>query len=189
MLNNIWFTQPRGAELDPVAIKLDITYLSFFCLPRSLFLIIPLSSFCYFFSLFVLLFHHFPLLCPFSVSSPPLLALFANKFINTTVAPPPALTDEPWVKLVSELEAQMDTQQWRIGSALFEARLDALLAGHENWVYSAAWHPQTTTEENACLVSASMDKTIIVWLPQAQENGIWLEHARMGEVCPLFYLL
>ena len=27
-----------------------------------------------------------------------------------------------------------------------------------------------------------MDKTMIVWLPHLQENGVWMEHARMGEV-------
>ena len=42
-------------------------------------------------------------------------------------------------------------QHWGLG-------VDSVLAGHEGWVYSVQWSPG-----QASLLTASMDKTMIVW--------------------------
>ena len=42
-------------------------------------------------------------------------------------------------------------QHWGLG-------VDSVLAGHEGWVYSVQWGPG-----QASLLTASMDKTMIVW--------------------------
>ena len=42
-------------------------------------------------------------------------------------------------------------QHWGLG-------VDSVLAGHEGWVYSVQWCPG-----QASLLTASMDKTMIVW--------------------------
>ncbi|ERL86558.1 hypothetical protein D910_03965 [Dendroctonus ponderosae] len=57
-----------------------------------------------------------------------------------------------------------------------EAQLEAVLAGHEGWVYSVHWGPQA-----AQLLSASIDNSLIIWEPD-EASGLWLESARLGEV-------
>lgn len=50
------------------------------------------------------------------------------------------------------------------------------MAGHEGWVYSVNWNPITLQ-----LLSASLDKTMIIWEFDPQLN-LWFEKVRMGEV-------
>ena len=69
----------------------------------------------------------------------------------------------------------------------FSAILESVLYGHEDWVYSVYWHPIITKEDGTksqplCLLSASMDKTMMVWRPQEEENGIWINEVRVGEL-------
>ncbi|XP_077165816.1 elongator complex protein 2 isoform X2 [Paroedura picta] len=67
----------------------------------------------------------------------------------------------------------------------FAVTLDSVLAGHENWVSAVHWQPSFLTdgrrEQPMRLLSASMDKTIILWAPE-EESGVWLEQVRVGEV-------
>jgi elongator complex protein 2 len=53
--------------------------------------------------------------------------------------------------------------------------LAALLVGHEESVTGVSWHP-TATEP--ALLSASMDRTLLVWAPD--ESGVWLPVVRIG---------
>ncbi|KAI8489685.1 Elongator subunit elp2 [Branchiostoma belcheri] len=63
--------------------------------------------------------------------------------------------------------------------------LEAVLAGHENWVYGVHWQPAVfndgTRHQPLSLLSASMDKTMILWKPDPS-SGIWLDQDRVGEV-------
>ncbi|CAH1788294.1 unnamed protein product [Owenia fusiformis] len=67
----------------------------------------------------------------------------------------------------------------------FAVILESVLAGHEGWVYAAHWAPPVLQHgvptQTMCLLSASMDKTMIVWR-QDEESGVWLEQVRVGEV-------
>ncbi|XP_060110502.1 elongator complex protein 2 [Heteronotia binoei] len=67
----------------------------------------------------------------------------------------------------------------------FAVTLDSVLAGHENWVCAVHWQPSFFTdgrrEQPMRLLSASMDKTVILWAPD-EESGVWLEQVRVGEV-------
>ncbi|XP_053253160.1 elongator complex protein 2 isoform X1 [Podarcis raffonei] len=69
--------------------------------------------------------------------------------------------------------------------ASFAVTLDSVLAGHENWVYAVHWQPSFPKdgrmEQPMRLLSASMDKTVILWAPD-HESGVWLEQVRVGEV-------
>ncbi|XP_077404393.1 elongator complex protein 2 isoform X2 [Vanacampus margaritifer] len=69
--------------------------------------------------------------------------------------------------------------------AVFAVALETVLAGHENWVYGVHWQPPTyeggKRHESLSLLSASMDKTMILWTPD-QASGVWMEQVRVGEV-------
>lgn len=64
--------------------------------------------------------------------------------------------------------------------------LDAVLYGHDDWVYSCRWSPLQLGPGSAqtqplSLLSASMDKTMILWKPDPV-SGVWLEQVRVGDV-------
>ncbi|CAH1244984.1 ELP2 [Branchiostoma lanceolatum] len=63
--------------------------------------------------------------------------------------------------------------------------LEAVLSGHENWIYGVHWQPAVFNDgsrhQPLCLLSASMDKTMILWKPDPG-SGIWLDQDRVGEV-------
>ncbi|KAJ8273313.1 hypothetical protein GJAV_G00100150 [Gymnothorax javanicus] len=68
----------------------------------------------------------------------------------------------------------------------FAITLETVLAGHENWVYGVHWQPPLcnldgSVQQPMALLSASMDKTMILWGPE-QASGVWLEQVRVGEV-------
>eukprot|EP00066_Takifugu_rubripes_P017915 XP_011607181.1 PREDICTED: elongator complex protein 2 isoform X1 [Takifugu rubripes] len=67
----------------------------------------------------------------------------------------------------------------------FAVSLETVLAGHENWVYGLHWQPPTykggELQQQLSLLSASMDKTMIIWAPE-EGSGVWVEQVRVGEV-------
>ncbi|XP_037119720.1 elongator complex protein 2 isoform X2 [Syngnathus acus] len=73
--------------------------------------------------------------------------------------------------------------EWQEEDRVFAVALETVLAGHENWVYGVHWQPHGGGEkqEPLSLLSASMDKTMIIWKPD-QESGVWTEQVRVGEV-------
>ncbi|XP_025786819.1 elongator complex protein 2 isoform X6 [Puma concolor] len=60
----------------------------------------------------------------------------------------------------------------------FAVTLETVLAGHENWVNAVHWQPSFykdgLLQQPMRLLSASMDKTMILWAPD-EESGVWLE--------------
>ncbi|XP_016051455.1 PREDICTED: elongator complex protein 2 isoform X2 [Miniopterus natalensis] len=68
---------------------------------------------------------------------------------------------------------------------VFAVTLETVLAGHENWVNAVHWQPSFYKDgvlyQPMRLLSASMDKTMILWAPD-EESGVWLEQVRVGEV-------
>ena len=57
--------------------------------------------------------------------------------------------------------------------------LEALLTGHDDWVYSVRWAPpglpaNRRETESLTLLSASMDKTMILWKVDPN-SGVWME--------------
>ncbi|XP_018420762.1 PREDICTED: elongator complex protein 2 isoform X1 [Nanorana parkeri] len=67
----------------------------------------------------------------------------------------------------------------------YAVTLETVLAGHENSVYAVHWQPSFRKDgsivQPMSLLSASMDKTMILWEPD-EESGVWLEQVRVGEV-------
>uniref|UniRef100_A0A3P9AJK8 Elongator complex protein 2 n=1 Tax=Esox lucius TaxID=8010 RepID=A0A3P9AJK8_ESOLU len=70
-------------------------------------------------------------------------------------------------------------------SSLFAVTLETVLAGHENWVYGVHWQLPVIKggrpQQSLSLLSASMDKTMILWAPE-EGSGVWVEQVRVGEV-------
>ena len=54
--------------------------------------------------------------------------------------------------------------------------LEAMLVGHEDSVSSVAWHP---TSSKPCLLSSSMDRTLLLWTADETSNGIWMPMVRV----------
>ncbi|CAK1552679.1 unnamed protein product [Leptosia nina] len=66
---------------------------------------------------------------------------------------------------------------------IWSVKLEAVLAGHEGWVYGVQWDSFSEKDNKQPiqrLLSSSLDKTIIIWEPEA--NGAWVEKIRVGEV-------
>ncbi|XP_040044705.2 elongator complex protein 2 isoform X1 [Gasterosteus aculeatus] len=70
-------------------------------------------------------------------------------------------------------------------SSVFAVSLETVLAGHEHWVYGVHWQPALykggELQQPLGLLSASMDKTMIIWAPE-EGSGVWVEQVRVGEV-------
>ncbi len=60
----------------------------------------------------------------------------------------------------------------------YSISLEALLLGHEDWVYSAAWSPNSHTPQ---LLTASADGSLSIWEADPI-SGIWLSISRLGEI-------
>ncbi|TSK31449.1 Elongator complex protein 2 [Bagarius yarrelli] len=80
---------------------------------------------------------------------------------------------------------RMKQDVFEVKGKMYAVSLETVLAGHENWVYGIHWQPSfsrgSTAEQPLSLLSASMDKTMIVWGPE-EASGVWVEQVRVGEV-------
>ncbi|KAI8052937.1 WD40-repeat-containing domain protein [Syncephalis plumigaleata] len=68
----------------------------------------------------------------------------------------------------------------------FSVMLEAVLQGHDDWVYSVHWHPRILNSEGKLvqpmrLLSASADKSAILWAPD-EATGVWLPQSRVGDI-------
>lgn len=60
----------------------------------------------------------------------------------------------------------------------YSITFEALLLGHEDWVYSATWSPTSLTPK---LLTASADGSLSVW-ESDPASGIWISVSRLGEI-------
>ncbi|KAK8232552.1 elongator protein 2 [Phyllosticta capitalensis] len=72
--------------------------------------------------------------------------------------------------------------------APYTITFEALLVGHEDWIYSAQWrHSLASTpgadssEQTLQLLTASADNSLAIWSPDPL-SGIWVSTARLGEI-------
>ncbi|KAF7897734.1 uncharacterized protein EAF01_008700 [Botrytis porri] len=64
----------------------------------------------------------------------------------------------------------------------FSATFEALLLGHEDWIYSTRWlSPSLTSSQKPQLLSASADNSLAIWEPDTH-TGVWVTIARLGEI-------
>jgi elongator complex protein 2 len=91
-------------------------------------------------------------------------------------------TDEPIIKPADQIENEL-----RLKSSLFTVHsnnlnsyvqysmnLESVLYGHEDWIYTVKFHPRISGNQPLILISASMDKTIVVW-KYDEKNSIWID--------------
>lgn len=57
--------------------------------------------------------------------------------------------------------------------------VETVLYGHEGWVYGVHWHPPITDDSGKphqpmSILTASMDKTMIIWEPEAETGTCFL---------------
>ena len=65
----------------------------------------------------------------------------------------------------------------------YSVTLETVLLGHDDWVYGVRWQPMIKgvgsdpPTQPLCLLSVSMDKTMILWYPDPG-TGTWLDQVR-----------
>lgn len=59
----------------------------------------------------------------------------------------------------------------------YSATFEALLLGHEDWIYSTRWR----RDKKLQLLSASADNSLAIWEPDAT-TGVWVTITRLGEI-------
>ena len=77
------------------------------------------------------------------------------------------------------LSASLSNKTHRLSSAKasYSLTFEALLLGHEDWIYGISWRPDS---ENPQLLSASADNSLAIWEPESS-SGVWVCTARLGE--------
>ncbi|KAL7625654.1 Elongator subunit elp2 [Parahypoxylon ruwenzoriense] len=62
----------------------------------------------------------------------------------------------------------------------FSITFEALLLGHDDWIYSAKWYSDPSTGKPQ-LLSTSADNTLAIWEADPS-SGIWVTTVRLGEI-------
>ncbi|KAF9303405.1 Elongator subunit elp2 [Mortierella antarctica] len=79
------------------------------------------------------------------------------------------------------IEVAMEAAETKRFSVIFEA----LLLGHDDWVYTINWQPATQLNgkyhQPMALLSASTDKSMMIWKPD-ETTGVWVNNTQVGEV-------
>lgn len=68
--------------------------------------------------------------------------------------------------------------RFKAGDLDFSATFEALLFGHEDWIYSTRWRRDGAKLQ---LLSSSADNSLAIWEPDIS-SGIWVTIARLGEI-------
>lgn len=77
--------------------------------------------------------------------------------------------------------------RFKSASADYSVTFEALLLGHEDWIYTAKWHRHqrgsspSSPPDKLELLSASADNSLSVWEADPA-SGIWITSARLGEI-------
>ena len=81
-------------------------------------------------------------------------------------------------KLALEQSLTAKVHKTRAASASLSITFEALLLGHEDWIYTASWDPQPRSLR---LLTASADNSLIIWEPEPS-SGIWVSRSRLGDI-------
>ena len=70
-------------------------------------------------------------------------------------------------------------QRFQAGGLPYSATFEALLLGHEDWIYTVRW--RRAKGDGLRLLSSSADNSLAIWQPD-KVTGIWVCNARLGEI-------
>ena len=94
------------------------------------------------------------------------------------VASEPKLLDQTNGVATFEQTLTSKIQTVEVADAWYSITCEALLLGHEDWVYTASWNPQAGSVQ---LLTASADNSLTIWEPDPA-SGIWISTTRLGEI-------
>ncbi|KAK5119043.1 hypothetical protein LTR62_000254 [Meristemomyces frigidus] len=63
----------------------------------------------------------------------------------------------------------------------YAVTFEALLIGHEDWIYTARWAPASGNKSSPTLLTASADNSLAIWHAD-QASGVWVCNTRLGEI-------
>lgn len=89
---------------------------------------------------------------------------------TSTVAGPVDELDDEETDQLSNIVYQLDTD------TPYCIKFDALIIGHDDWVYCLRWHPSEVK-----LMSSSADSSVMVWVPD-DISGVWVCNTRLGDI-------
>ncbi|OAX77930.1 hypothetical protein ACJ72_07765, partial [Emergomyces africanus] len=91
-----------------------------------------------------------------------------------------AKVDEDGMVLGGSLEQALSNKahEFKAGGSKYSVTFEALLFGHEDWIYTVAWNSDL---KNPKLLSASADNSLVIW-ESDPVSGVWYAAARMGEI-------
>lgn len=69
-------------------------------------------------------------------------------------------------------------QTIQVPGVTYSITFEALLVGHEDWIYTSTWNPH---QDSLQLLTASADNSLMVWEPDPT-SGIWVSTTRLGEI-------
>lgn len=78
-----------------------------------------------------------------------------------------------------ESTGQLSNKVYELATATpYSMKFDALIIGHDDWIYSLKWHPSS---QEPCLMSSSADSSIMIWSPD-ELSGVWLSKTQLGDI-------
>lgn len=86
--------------------------------------------------------------------------------------------------LIAALEPRsLSNKAHQVGSSTSKnsVTFEALLIGHEDWIYTARWAPRSDVETAPALLSASADNSLAIWNADSA-SGLWVCSSRLGEI-------
>lgn len=71
----------------------------------------------------------------------------------------------------------------KVGSSTSKCSVtfEALLVGHEDWIYTARWAPRIGESTAPALLTASADNSLAIWNADVA-SGLWVCSSRLGEI-------
>ena len=59
----------------------------------------------------------------------------------------------------------------------YSMNLESVLYGHEDWIYTVKFSPRIGDKQPLILLSASIDKTMVIW-KYNEENSVWIDEVK-----------
>lgn len=87
------------------------------------------------------------------------------------------------VEGIQPVKKSLSNKAHQVGSSAnqYAVTFEALLVGHEDWIYSAKWGPLSSTSDSPTLLTASADNSLSLWSVE-EASGLWVCQTRLGEI-------